>query len=243
MKLGIMQPYLFPYIGYFQLINYCDKWIVFDNVQYIERGWMNRNRIIHPTKPEIIYFTIPLEKHSRNILIKDVKIDEGSNYKEKILSQLTASYKKRAPYFNKVYKLVDDVLSYNTEYLSELSVYSLKKTCEYLEIKFNYEIFSDMNLDIDSVNDSGEWALNISKKMKASKYVNPIGGIELFDNKKFIDANIELGFLKPIFKEYNQKKSMFFPGLSIIDIMMFNSVDKIKDMLKSFDILKGDNYE
>ena len=237
MKLGIMQPYFFPYLGYFALIKYTDKWIVFDNVQYIERGWINRNRIINPTKPEDMYINIPLENHHRDILIKDVLISSNENYKEKILAQLWTSYKKRAKYFNNVYKLVEEVLSLDTKSITELNVYALKKVNEYLCIPFDYEIFSKMNLIIDEVHDPGEWALNISKALNATEYVNPPGGIELFDKEKFHQNNIELKFLKINLKPYNQKKAKFLEGLSIIDVMMFNSANEIRDMLDDYQII------
>ena len=237
MKLGIMQPYFFPYLGYFALIKYTDKWIVFDNVQYIERGWINRNRIINPTKPEDMYINIPLENHHRDILIKDVLISNNENYKEKILAQLWTSYKKRAKYFNNVYKLVEEVLSLDTKSITELNVYALKKVNEYLCIPFDYEIFSKMNLIIDEVHDPGEWALNISKALNATEYVNPPGGIELFDKEKFHQNNIELKFLKINLKPYNQKKAKFLEGLSIIDVMMFNSANEIRDMLDDYQII------
>lgn len=237
MRLGIMQPYFFPYIGYFALIKYTDKWIVFDNVQYIERGWMNRNRIIHPSKPEDIYINIPLQKHSRDTLIKDIVISKNEDYKEKILSQLWTSYKKRASYFNDIYKLVEDVLSYDTYSLVDLNVYGLKKVTEYLNIPFNYEIFSKMNLKIDDVHDAGEWALNISKALEAKEYVNPPGGIELFDRSKFEASGIKLEFLKAELNYYNQKKLKFIEGLSIIDVMMFNDVNTINRMLEDYEII------
>lgn len=237
MKLGIMQPYFFPYLGYFALIKYTDKWIVFDTVQYIERGWINRNRIINPTKPEDMYINIPLENHHRDILIKDVLISNNENYKEKILSQLWTSYKKRANYFNNVYKLVEDVLSLNTRSITELNVYALKKVNDYLNIPFNYEIFSKMNLTIDEVHDSGEWALNISKALNASEYVNPPGGIELFAKEKFAQNDIALKFLRINLKPYNQKKAKFIEGLSIIDVMMFNNTETINKMLEDYEII------
>lgn len=242
MKLGIMQPYFFPYLGYFALIKYTDKWIVFDTVQYIERGWINRNRIINPTKPEDMYINIPLENHHRDILIKDVLISNNENYKEKILSQLWTAYKKRANYFNNVYKLVEDVLSLNTRSITELNVYALKKVNDYLNIPFDYEVFSKMNLAIDEVHDSGEWALNISKALNASEYVNPPGGIELFDKEKFDQNDIALKFLRINLKPYNQKKVKFIESLSIIDVMMFNSVNSINEMLNDYElIIKGNN--
>lgn len=238
MKLGIMQPYFMPYIGYFALVKYCDKWIIFDDIQYIERGWVNRNRIIHPNKCEDVYISIPLEKHSRSIFIKDVKINKNTDYINKILGQVKAAYKKRAPYFKEVYELLEEILNYNTEYLSELNVYSMKKVCEYLNIDFKYEIFSQMNLEIDTVNDPGEWALNISKSLKASEYINPTGGTELFDKEKFNKNNIKLKFLKPNLKEYNQRKSSFIEGLSIIDVMMFNDKNEINKMLDDYEIIE-----
>ena len=237
MKLGIMQPYFFPYLGYFALIKYTDKWIVFDNVQYIERGWINRNRIINPTKPEDMYISIPLENHHREVLIKDVLVSNNENYKDKILAQIWGAYKKRGNYFNSVYKIVEEVLSLNTRNLTELNIYALKMITEYLNIPFNYEVFSKMNLNIDKVHTPDEWALNISKSLNADTYVNPPGGMNLFDKEKFEKNNINLEFLKVNLKPYNQKKAFFIDGLSIIDVMMFNSVKEINQMLDDYVIL------
>lgn len=241
MKIGIMQPYFFPYLGYFSLIKNTDKWIVFDTVQYIDKGWMNRNRIIHPTKLESTYITVPLKKHSREILIKDVEISMESSFKEKILNQLEMVYKKRAKYYNEVYKLVEESLNYNTNKLSDMNTFSLKNTCEYLGIEFNYEIYSKMDLKIDEVNHPGEWALNICKELKASEYLNPPGGIELFDNEKFENEGINLNFLQINLEPYEQKKKEFIPGLSIIDVMMFNSRENILEMLDNYKIIKNNN--
>lgn len=234
MKLGIMQPYFFPYIGYFSLIDYADKWIVFDTVQYIERGWVNRNRIIHPTKPEHSYITVPLESHKQNTSICNVMIKSDEQYIERIMGQLTASYKKRAPYFKEVTELVEDCLNAEKTNLSTLNVIVLDKVCKYIGIPFNYEVFSEMDLAIDDVNDAGEWALNISKALGAHEYVNPPGGIALFDEKKFNEAEIKLTFLQNNLTQYNQKKSEFISGLSIIDVMMFNSPEEIRKMLKDY---------
>lgn len=234
MKLGIMQPYFFPYIGYFSLIGYADKWIVFDTVQYIERGWVNRNRIIHPTKPEYSYITVPLESHKQNTSICDVKIKSDELYIDRIIGQLSASYKKRAPYFKEVTEIVKECLNTEKVTLSTLNVTALDKVCKYIGIPFNYEVFSKMDLAIDDVNDAGEWALNISKALGACEYVNPPGGIELFDKDKFDETGIKLTFLQNELSPYNQKKSEFIPGLSIIDVMMFNSPEEIRKLLKDY---------
>ena len=231
MKLGIMQPYFFPYLGYFSLIKHTDRWIVFDTVQYIEHGWMNRNRIIHPSKPEDMYITVPLEKHARETKIKDIRLNPREDYKEKILAQIWSAYKKRAKYFLQVYALVEDVLSYDTESLSDLNVYGMKKVTEYLEIPFDYDVFSEMDLAIDEVHDAGEWALNI---------INPPGGTDLFDSRKFKEAGIQLEFLKVHLRPYAQKKAQFISGLSIIDALMFNSPEQVNQMLDDYEIFTCD---
>lgn len=238
MKLGIMQPYLYPYLGYFSLIKHTDQWIIFDTVQYIEHGWINRNRIIHPSRPEAMYFTVPLQKHSRETTIKDIRVETASDYREKILGQLTASYKKRAPYFKKIYGMVENAFSQNFEDIVSLNEFTMRQVCEYLDIPFECRIFSKMNLEIEPVHDAGEWALNISTALGADEYINPPGGIELFDRDKFNRKNVELSFLKINLQPYNQKKADFIEGLSIIDVMMFNSPETINKMLDDYTIIK-----
>ena len=238
MKLGIMQPYLYPYLGYFSLIKHTDRWIIFDTIQYIEHGWINRNQIIHPSRPETMYFTVPLQKHSRETIIKDILIDDASGYQNRILGQLTASYKKRAPYFKIVYAMVEDALMQNFSDIVSLNTYTLNQVCTYLGIPFNYEVYSNMNLEILPVHNPGEWALNISIALGADEYINPPGGIDIFNQKKFDSNGIELSFLKINLKPYNQKKPQFFESLSILDAMMFNPPETINKMLDDYTIIK-----
>jgi hypothetical protein len=234
MKLGIMQPYFFPYLGYFALIKYADKWIIFDTVQYIEKGWANRNRIIHSNKAESMYFTVPVKAHAREVAFKDIKIVDDKKYIATILGQLAGSYKKRAPYFNEVYQLVLECLNHETNNLTMLNTYSLKRVCVYLGIELNYEIFSNMDITIDAVHDAGEWALNISKALQAKEYINPPGGVDLFDPGKFKENNIDLKFLNINIHPYDQRKNIFLDRLSIIDVMMFNSKEEINRMLDDY---------
>lgn len=238
MKLGIMQPYFYPYLGYFSLIKNTDRWIVFDTVQYIEHGWINRNRIIHSSRPEASYITVPLQKHSRETTIDCIRIDSAADYRQKILGQLTASYKKRAPYFKKVYEMADEALSQNFTDIASLDVFTLKQVCGYLEIPFHYEVFSKMNLDMLPVHDAGEWALHISAALGADEYINPPGGMALFDKEKFRAHSIELSFLEIHLRPYNQKKACFIEGLSILDGLMFNPPEAVRDMLDDFAIIK-----
>ena len=232
MKLGIMQPYLFPYIGYFQLMNAVDKWVVFDDIQYIRHGWVNRNRVLSPNlEKEWQYITVPLVKHQKTELIYNIVINNTEKWQSNIYNKLSYYKKIRAPYFKDVIKVVENCLSYDTKFLNDLNIKSLKLVANYLGINFNYVISSKEEFDYSEVNNSGDWAFEISKQMDASTYVNPVGGKEIFDNEKFENEGIELKFLKSNNMHYKQSRRNYVPWLSIIDVMMFNPPERIKDML------------
>ncbi|MBC2852337.1 WbqC family protein [Cetobacterium sp. 2G large] len=233
MKIGMMQPYFFPYIGYFSLIKYCEKWIIFDSVKYINKGWVNRNRILKQNGLETNYITVPIERISSKTLIKDIKINKNIDWKNKILGELTI-YKK-APFFKEVMSIVNDVLSYNTESLCELNIYSLKVICKYLNINFNFQIFSQLkDFPVESVQAPDEWALYTAKYFNATEYVNPPGGKSFFNPIKYQSLGIKLTFLAPILNEYKTFSPTFIPGLSIIDVMFWNSKEDINKMLDNF---------
>lgn len=233
MKIGMMQPYFFPYIGYFSLIKYCEKWIIFDSVKYINKGWVNRNRILKQNGLETNYITVPIERISSKTLIKDIKINKNIDWKNKILGELTI-YKK-APFFKEVMFIVNDVLSYNTESLCELNIYSLKVICKYLNINFNFQIFSQLkDFPVESVQAPDEWALYTAKYFNATEYVNPPGGKSFFNPIKYQSLGIKLTFLAPILNEYKTFSPTFIPGLSIIDVMFWNSKEDINKMLDNF---------
>lgn len=235
MKLGIMQPYFFPYLGYFSLIKHTDKWIVFDSVQFIRHGWIERNRILKP-QDGWQYISVPLEKHTRETLINNIKINNEENWKDKIVRQLE-HYKKRAPYYKEVMKLIDNIFQKKYYSIVDLNVSCLVEVCVYLQIDFNYSIFSEMNLEIAPVREPDEWALNICKAINADEYVNLPGGIEFFTREKFNNENIKLSFQKINIKPYNQHRTSFIPDLSIIDVMMFNSKDEIKILLDNYELI------
>lgn len=237
MKLAIMQPYFFPYLGYFALMKNTDCWVSFDAIQYIDRGWVNRNRIIHPDRPEASYITIPLQKHSRSALINQVEINRENPYIARILGQLKASYQKRAPYYKAVNNLVEECLLSERVSLSRLNELSLRKTCEYLGFPVDFRVFSQMDLTLDPIKGPGDWALNISKAMGAKAYYNPTSGAPLFDEAAFAQNGIQLRFLKAEIKPYPQKKSVFLPSLSIIDVMMFNAPEEVNHMLQQYKLL------
>jgi len=236
MILGIMQPYFFPYIGYFSLIKSVDKWIVFDSVQYIKRGWIERNRILS-SNGSPFYIKVPLNKFHRHSLIKDVTIKNTENWSLKMLEQIK-SYKKYAPFYHNVYSFLEESFEFKTNSIVEQNVYLLKKTCEYLEIPFNYEVFSEMNLSIDQPKAPGDWALNICKSLRAKEYINPIGGMQLFNKDMFEKSNIKIKFIKSRMVKYYQGPGEFHPWLSILDVMMFNDINKIHEILDNCEFIK-----
>jgi hypothetical protein len=240
-KLAIMQPYFFPYVGYFQLIANTDQFIFFDIVQYNKKSWMNRNRVLHANKlGDFQYISVPVIKHNKGSLIKDININNDGKWKNKILSQLIVYKKLKAPFYSKIHQVVEEIFSKQCNTLLDLSIESTRTICDYLGIKLNYEIASKMNFDLSNISQPGDWALEISKKKKASEYINPHGGHDIFNENKFNASRIKLNFLKPNLTPYKQSfRKDFNLGLSILDVLMFNSKDELQEILTSdFKILK-----
>ena len=235
MTVAIMQPYFFPYIGYFQLIQAADRFILFNDVQYIRHGWINRNRILKPGGG-IQYILMPLAAHARETLIKDIAVADADNNKEKVLRQIE-HYKKTAPFYKDVRALLGDCFTAGESTITEMNAGYLKAVCDYIGISYKIEISSQMNFDYTQVNDAGEWALRMSEQLQATTYINPPGGKDLFDNAKFEQSHIRLQFLQPALKEYDQRREIFEPGLSIIDVMMFNGPAAIKDLLTDYQLI------
>lgn len=230
-----MQPYFFPYIGYFSLIKHVDQFILLDEVQFIRHGWIERNRILKPIEGWQ-YFRVPLEPHTRETKIKDIRIDNNQGWKDKIIAQLQ-HYKKVAPFFESVMDILDKLFSFEHLDIVRLNKESLDLVSNYLHLQTQINIFSTMNLEIEPVNAPDEWALNISRVLGADEYWNPPGGIEIFDKNKYKANNIGLVFHKTTLKEYDQKRSIFEPGLSIIDVMMFNDTENINKLLDEYEHL------
>ena len=229
MKLGIMQPYFFPYLGYFDLIRSSDQWIVFDTPQYIRHGWVNRNRILQPGK-EWQYIVVPLEIHHRETPINDIRISNKTNWRKKIIDQLQ-HYRRKAPHFDRTIRLVEESLDCNSPFLSELNVHALGKIAELLKIPFHPLLFSKMNLKLEEVGAPGDWALEISKAIGANEYINPPGGEAIFDRKAFENAGIRLTIRTFPDFHYACRGYQYQPRLSIIDVLMWNETEEIKNFL------------
>ena len=238
MKVAIMQPYFFPYIGYFQLLNYVDLWIVFDNIQYIDKGWINRNRILHPEhKKEWQYITIPLDSRKGFSKINNIKIKQELDWKNRIIRKLTF-YNEQSIFYKEVISLINNIFNTNENNLSKFVTSSIRYTADYLGIKTKILVLSNMELPLTNINHPGDWALRICESIGAKEYINPFGGKDLFYKKKFKDSNIKLSFLKSKMVVYDQKRHEFIPGLSILDSMMWNSKSQLSKFInEDFDLV------
>lgn len=230
MKLAIMQPYIFPYIGYFQLINAVDKFVLYDNIQFTKKGWINRNRILFNGKDE--YITLPLKKDSDFLLVDERKLaDTFKTDSMKLLRRIKEAYRK-APEFDAVYPLVETVINNDEKNLFQFIYQSVQQVCKYLDIKT--ELIISSAIPINHHLKAQDKVIAICKAVNATHYINPIGGVELYLKEIFKQNDIELGFIKSNTVEYKQFAGEFVPWLSIIDVLMFNSKDQVQQYVQSF---------
>ena len=225
-----MQPYIFPYIGYFQLINSVDTFVFYDDVNFIKRGWINRNKILINGRESLISF--PCIKESQNKEIREVEIDLKNPQYQKILKSIYLSY-KNAPYFSKVFSMIEECFESDSQTISDLAILSIKLTCNYLGLKAEFEI-SSQNFNQTKSLGKADRLIKIANIKKADKYINAPGGKELYTKDYFKSHGVELLFLEPTIEKYKQFENKFVPGLSIIDTLMFNSIKKTKDMIEKY---------
>ncbi|WP_436644454.1 WbqC family protein [Microbaculum sp. FT89] len=232
MRLGIMQPYFFPYVGYFDVIRKTDKWVVFDVVKYQSKHWMNRNRILEPNKGEQ-YVTVPVDKRSSREL-SDIAVKDPRQAGEKILRQLGV-YRHAAPHYDAVHALVEETFASVGEgpvRLRDLNVAGLEKTCAMLGIAFDYEICSGLGLDFSNVQHAGQWALEICDQLGAAAYVNPSGGKAIFKPEDWRARGIDIAFTRmPDFRYEVGGKFTFLPNLSILDCLMWVGAEEVRGYL------------
>lgn len=225
-SIAVMQPYFFPYIGYFQLINEVDKFVFYDDVDFIKNGWINRNMIL--INGESKYLTVPCKKVSSNKLINSVEHALNQKRIKKLLKKIRFTY-SNAPYFEGVFPVIEEVFLTETELISDLAIESIIKVTNYLEMECNF-LKSSSDYDNEELN-AADRLIDICEIENINHYVNLNGGRELYDKQYFLENKIKLTFLKPEIIEYQQFDHEFVPSLSIIDVLMFNSVENIMEML------------
>lgn len=232
MKLGIMQPYFIPYIGYWQLMNAVDKYVIYDDVNFIKGGWINRNRILVNGEPK--YFNVPMLGASPYKLINEVGVNNDRKLTDKNLRALEGAYRK-APYYGDVFPLMERVLESGKDDIASYIAESFRIIGEYLDIKTEFIISSDLEKDCEQKGQ--DKVLSICKLLGATEYYNAIGGQELYSFEDFKAQDITLKFLKTNDIVYEQFGNEFQPNLSIVDVMMFNSREQVQQMLNEYTLI------
>ena len=234
MKIAIMQPYFLPYIGYFQLINSVDKFVIYDDVQFIKRGWINKNKMI--VNGVESFFRLNLKKD-----VQELNINEryfACNIEDeirKILKGIELAYKK-APYFEQIMPLVNRIFEVDKQKdISKFLIKGLTEICSYLDIRT--EIIISSSLEKDNSLKAQDKIINIVQHLDADTYINAIGGQSLYSKEEFKNKGIELLFLKSNPIVYKQFKNDFIPNLSILDILMFNSIEEVKVFLSKYEVV------
>lgn len=229
MKLGIMQPYFLPYLGYWQLMNAVDTYIVYDDVTYIKGGWINRNNFLVQGNAKL--FTFSLDGASSYKLINEIAVkDDFSNFKK----LLQFNYAK-APFYKDCIELTDKIIAYDKSNLGKFLFNSIKVIADYLD--FDTKILLSSEIQKDNNLKGKDKVIHICKLLGADEYYNAIGGQELYNKKEFQENGIKLSFVKTEITPYKQFKNDFIPGLSILDILMFNSKEQVKKMLDDFELV------
>jgi hypothetical protein len=231
-RIAIMQPYIFPYIGYFQMIGAVNIFVFYDDVNFIKKGWINRNRILLNGADHL--FTVPLEKASQNKLICETRISPDKKELSKILNTMEVAYSK-APFFEPVMGIVKSVLSKDYVYIHQLAHESISAFCDYLDIKTNLKssVGAYNNIELKK----GDRLIDICHQEGILDYVNAPGGMSLYTNEYFLERGINLSFIKSKPVEYKQFANSFVPWLSIIDVAMFNKPDTIKEFVNAYELL------
>jgi hypothetical protein len=232
MKLAIMQPYFFPYVGYFQLINAVDEFVIYDNIEFTKKGWINRNRILVNGKD--VFVSLPLKKDSDFLNVNERFLaDTWDVERKKMLNRIKESYRK-APYFKETFHLLEKCIMHEDRNLFNFILFSVQTLIQYLNISTNLIVSS--SIPIENNLKSDDKVIAICKQRGADVYINPIGGIELYDKDRFMKNNLELQFQKAKNITYNQFNNEFIPWLSIIDVMMFNNKEEIITNLDAYNL-------
>lgn len=231
MKLAIMQPYFFPYIGYWQLIHAVDCFVIYDDVNYIKSGWINRNRILINGAPS--YITAPLLHPSPNKHICDTSLQSSFGWREKLVKMIEITYRK-APFFAEAFPIIENNIRYEENNLSDYLCHHLSTLARFIGIQTR--IVQTSRCYENSHLSSNERIYDICQQEGAKTYVNSQGGQSRYRRADFAQHGVELKFLIPIATEYKHAGMPHTPWLSIIDVMMFNSPSQVREMLNAYEL-------
>ena len=229
---AIMQPYFLPYIGYWQLLDAVDVFVIYVDIQYTKKSWINRNRFLNNNKDE--YFTIPIKKDSDYLDIdKRVIADSFDKDKQKLLRKFESAYRK-SPYFQDGMELLNECFGDEQKNLFEFIYHSIRKIIEKLNIDTKIIVSSTLKTNDRK---GADRVIATCKLLGASEYINPIGGMTLYDKDVFSKANIKLHFQNVNEVQYKQFDNKFIPSLSIIDTIMFNGFNGTRGFLQSMELV------
>lgn len=229
-RLAVMQPYVFPYLGYFQLLQAADRFVLFDDVNFIKKGWINRNRILLNGAPWT--FTIPIKDQSQNRTILDSMIADDASWKRKLLTNLGHAYRK-APHFDAIYGPVEALVMQAEGSIAELAGDSIRWAVEQMGLPTTVHRSSELALPADL--DGEQRILALCAHHGAQRYINPANGAHLYQEAHFTDAGVELRFLRMQDVRYPQGPgSTFEPGLSILDVLMHCSKEEVRELLTRY---------
>jgi WbqC-like protein family len=232
-KVAIMQPYLFPYVGYFQLISAVDTFVVYDDVQWMKGGWINRNRILSAGRPDWVTLSVKKDSVGTNICTREFS-DKFEDEKRHIVEKMRVAY-ARAPYFEPTLDLVGRSFA-STQTRAHLFLTGvLREFCAYLGITTEIVLSSEL-AKTDGLRGEDR-VLDICRTLGASQYVNAIGGRDLYSREAFSEHGLELSFVQTEPIEYRQFGDPFVRDLSIVDTLMFNSVEQVQGILNRFELV------
>lgn len=225
MIVSIMQPYFLPYIGYFQLIKAADIFVIYDHIKYTKKGWINRNRLL--LNGHDAFFSLPLKKSSDTLDVVEKEL--ASDYEpEKLLRQFAGAY-AGAPFFDEIFPLLTEILMCQERNLFHYIYHSLQLVCRYLDIQTDIRLSSELPFNQELKGQ--DKVIAICQALNADRYMNAIGGTALYDRQVFRENKLELQFLQSSPVEYQQFSTPFVPWLSIIDVLMFNPLSRVQQLV------------
>ena len=234
-----MQPYFLPYIGYLQLMNAVDRFVFYDDVAFINRGWVNRNRMLVGGKEHL--FTIPLKEASQNKTIREIALSDDPKWRGKLLKTIEQSYRK-APLYETVMPMIEKIVNFTADNrnVGDYIFHSFTELTAYLDITTT--LVASSTIYENGHLKAQERILDICRQEGADQYINPIGGQELYDRDRFTESGINLHFIQSKRVEYNQVigktgPAEFVPWLSIVDILMFNDINEVRAMFGAFELV------
>jgi len=248
MKLGIMQPYFFPYLGYFQLIASCDTFVIYDRVSFRKKGWIARNRILNTGNGLPININVPLKSQSSNKMIFELEIDNNQKWQEKFLNLVFYNY-KRAIHFEEIFVFLENTLNQSFDLITSLNSLFIHQLCDLLDVKAKIIYPDESQREIESsllknsYNDISVMTarvIRVCKQYGATTYINPPGGQQLYSSVDFKTHDLELRFIQPNIPSYGQFKFQHVPNLSIVDCLMHMGIERTKEVLTNYKLISGE---